>query len=197
MSCETVKVIRAILPGVQEDTLRELHALIAQSLAIPLPSDLRDQRLGLLMQMVTYTLARIPLGEEYETERAQRAVDGEEWPSRIQLSEAYGSWLDAVAAATEPDRPRRQPRFSGREARTAAGPPYTRRDALLAIARCKSEIGAWPTQSDYLRWRHIVRHASRLHGLDEPRLPDAKQLRRLYANWACARAAAQRRLEHE
>lgn len=197
MSYETVKVIRAILPGVQEDTLRELHALIAQSLAIPLPSDLRDQRLGLLIQMVTYTLARIPLGEEYETERAQRAVDGEEWPSRIQLSEAYGSWLGAVAAATEPDRPRRQLRFSSREARTAAGPPYTRRDALLAIARCKSEIGAWPTQSDYLRWRHIVRHASRLHGLDEPRLPDAKQLRRLYANWSCARATAQRRLEHE
>jgi hypothetical protein len=197
MSCETAKVIREILPGVQENTLHELRTLIAQSLAIPLPSELRDQPLGLLIQMVACTPARIPLAEEYETERAQRAVDGEEWPSRIELNEAHGSWLGAVSAATKPDGHRRHVQSLSREARTAAGPPYTRRDALLAIARCKSEIGAWPTQSDYLRWRHIVRHASRLHGLDEPRLPDAKQLRRLYANWSCARAAARRRLEHE
>jgi hypothetical protein len=37
----------------------------------------------------------------------ETAVDGEEWPSRTQLSEVYGSWLGAVSAAAESDRPRR------------------------------------------------------------------------------------------
>jgi hypothetical protein len=195
MSCETAKVIREILPGVQENTLYELRTLIAQSLAIPLPSELRDQPLGLLIQMVACTPARIPLAEEYETERAQRAVDGEEWPSRIELNEAYGSWLGAVSAATKPDGHRRHALSPSREARPAADLRCTRRDALLAIARCKSEIGSWPTQSDYLRWRHIVRHASGLHGVNEPRLPDARQLRRLYGSWPRARAEAQRRVD--
>jgi hypothetical protein len=196
MSCETARVIREILPGVQENTLHELRTLIAQSLAIPLPSELRDQPLGLLIQMVACTPARIPLAEEYETERAQRAVDGEEWPSRIQLNEAYGSWLDAVNAATKPDDHRRYAQSPSRdEACPGADLRYTRRDALLAIARCKSEIGSWPTQSDYLRWRHIVRHASGLHGLNEPCLPDARQLRRLYGSWPRARAEAQRRID--
>ncbi|HXB66421.1 MAG TPA: hypothetical protein VNV42_16270 [Solirubrobacteraceae bacterium] len=196
MSRETATVIRRILPNLQENTLRELRALIAQSLAIPLPSELQDQPLGLLIQMVACTQARIPLAEEYETERVQRAVDGEEWPSRLQLDETYGSWLGAVSAAAKPGGPRRCAQSPSRdEACPAADSRCTRRDALLAIARCKSEIGSWPTQSDYLRWRGIVRHASGLQGLNEPRLPDARQLRRLYGSWPRARAEAQRRVD--
>ena len=192
MSSETVRVIREILPGVHERALRELRSLIAYSLAAPSPAELREQRLGLLAQMVACAPARIPLGDKYEAERDRRALDGEEWPSRSQLSRAYGSWLRAVNAAMELDRPRAhtpQPSF---HARPIAGPPYTRRDALLAITRCQQEIGAWPTQSDYLQWRRILRRTGRLHGPGEPRLPDAKTLRRLFGGWTQARNAAWR-----
>lgn len=197
MSYETVKVIREILPGVHEDALHELRTLIAQSLGIPSPSELADRRLGLLAEIAVCTPARLPLGEEYETARAERAVDGEDWPTCIDLSETYGSWLGAVCTATKPSCLRSKERSASREARPAAGLPYTRRDALLAIARCKSEIGKWPTQRDYTQWRRVVRHTSRLHGFEDPRTPDVEQLRRLYASWSCAKAAAQRRLEHE
>ncbi len=62
MSSETVRVIREILPGVHERALRELRALIAYSLAAPSPAELREQRLGLLAQMVACAPARIPSG---------------------------------------------------------------------------------------------------------------------------------------
>ena len=101
MSSETVRVIREILPGVHERALRELRSLIAYSLAAPSPAELREQRLGLLAQMVACAPARIPLGDKYEAERDRRALDGEEWPSRSQLSRAYGSWPLAVNAAME------------------------------------------------------------------------------------------------
>jgi hypothetical protein len=189
MSSETVKVIRDILPGVHERALRELRALIAYSLAAPSPAELREQRLGLLIQMVARAPTRIPLGEEYEAERTQRATSGE-WPSRSQLSRAYGSWLHAVSAAMELDHPRTLP--PSYQARPAAGPPYTRRDAIHAITRCKEEIGAWPAQSDYLQWRRILRHNGRLYGPGEPRLPDTKAIRRLFGSWAHAQDAALR-----
>jgi hypothetical protein len=192
VSSEAVRVIRDILPGVHEQALRELRALIAYSLAAPSPAELREQRLGLLVQIVVRAPARIPLGEEYEAERAQRATSGEEWPSRSQLSRAYGSWLRAVSAAMELDHPRSRTPPPSYHARPVAGPPYTRRDALLAVTRCMKEIGAWPTQSDYLQWRRILRHTGRLHGPGEPRLPDAKTLRRLYGSWSQARGAAER-----
>lgn len=106
MSGETVRVIRDILPGVSDSTLKELRSLVAYSLAAPSSSELREQRLGLLVSIVAAAPTRIPLGDEYESERASRAERGEVWPSRIQLSRAYGSWLLAVSAAMELDRPR-------------------------------------------------------------------------------------------
>lgn len=192
MSSETVRVIRDILPGVNERTLRELRALIAYSLAAPSPAELREQRLGLLVQIVARDPARIPLGEEYETERGRRATCGEEWPSRSQLSRAYGSWLHAVSAAMELDRPRAHTPSPSYQARPASGRRHTRREAILSIARCRKEIGAWPTQSDYLQWRRILRHTGRIYGPGEPRLPDIKTLRRLFGSWTLARDAAER-----
>jgi hypothetical protein len=190
MSGETVRVIRQILPGVHERALRELRALIAYSLAAPSPAELREQRLGLLVQMVARAPSKIPLGDEYEAERARRASDGEAWPSRVQLGRTYGSWLLAVSAAMELDRPHAGAPYPSYQARPTAGPPYVRRDALLAITRCKDEIGEWPTQADYLQWRRILRRTGRLHGPGEPRLPDAKTFRRLYGSWSLARDAA-------
>jgi hypothetical protein len=197
VSNETVRVIRDILPGVSERTLRELRSLLAYSLAAPSSAELREQRLGLLVQMIARAPARIPLGEEYESERSDRAACGEEWPSRIQLGRAYGSWLHAVSAAMELDHPRSHTATPSYQARPMPGRPHTRRDAIRAITRCRDEIGKWPTQSDYLQWRRIVRHTGRLYGPSEPRLPDAKTLRRLYGNWTRARDAAQRWTNHE
>lgn len=192
MSGETVRVIRDIWPGVNERTLRELRALIAYSLAAPSPAELREQRLGLLLQIVSRSPARIPLGEEYEAERGLRVACGEEWPSRSQLSRAYGSWLHAVSAAMELERPRGHTPTPSYQARPAAGRRHTRRDAILAIVRCQEEIGAWPTQSDYLQWRRILRHTGRLYGPGEPRLPDVKAMRRMFGSWAHVRNAAER-----
>jgi len=183
MSSETVRVVHDILPGVSERTLEELRALIAYSLAAPSHAELREQRLGLLVQIVAREPARIPLGEEYETERGQRGISGEEWPSRIQLSRAYGSWLLAVTAAMELHRPRGHTPPPSYRARPAAGRRHTRHDAILAITRCREEIGMWPTQSDYLQWRRILRRTGRLYGAGEPRLPDVKVLRRLFGSW--------------
>lgn len=190
MSKETVRVIRDILPGVSEPTLRELRSLLAYSLSAPSSSELREQRLGLLVEMIARAPARIPLGEEYESQRAGRIASGEEWPSRSQLSRAYGSWLLAVSAAMELDRPRGDTLPPSYQARPVSGRRHTRQDAIRAIVRCHDEIGTWPTQSDYLQWRRILRHTGRLYGPGEPRLPDIKALRRLFGSWTRARDVA-------
>lgn len=192
MSSETVRVIRDILPGVNEGTLRELRILIAYSLAAPSPAELREQRLGLLVQMVANAPGWIPRGEDYEAELAKRVSEGEEWPSRSQLSRAYGSWLLAVSAAMELHDPCGHIPPPSYQARPVAGRAHTRRAAILAITRCRDEIGAWPTQSDYLQWRRILRRTGRLYGPGEPRLPDAKALRRMFGSWTRARDAAQK-----
>jgi hypothetical protein len=190
VSGEAVRVIRDILPGVNDSTLKELRSLVAYSLAAPSSSELREQRLGLLVEIVAAGPARIPLGEEYESERASRMESGEEWPSRSQLSRAYGSWLLAVSAAMELDRPRGDTLPPSYQARPVSGRRHTRQDAIRAIVRCRDEIGIWPTQSDYLQWRRILRHTGRLYGPREPRLPDTKVLRRLFGSWTRARHAA-------
>jgi hypothetical protein len=192
VSGEAVRVIRDILPGVSGSTLKELRSLVAYSLAAPSSSELREQRLGLLVSIVAAAPTRIPLGEEYESKRASRTERGEVWPSRSQLSRAYGSWLLAVSAAMELDRPRGHIPPPSYQARPVSGRRHTREDAIRAIVRCHDEIGAWPTQSDYLQWRRILRHTGRLYGPGEPRLPDTKALRRLFGSWTRARDAAQR-----
>lgn len=55
MSSEAVRVIRDILPGVSEQMLAELRSLVAYSLAVPSPSELREQCLGLLVEMIART----------------------------------------------------------------------------------------------------------------------------------------------
>jgi hypothetical protein len=81
VSGEVLRVIRDILPGVSDSTLKELRSLVAYSLAAPSSSELREQRLGLLVSIVAAAPTRIPLGEEYESERASRTERGEVWPS--------------------------------------------------------------------------------------------------------------------
>jgi hypothetical protein len=175
VSSEAVRVIRDIPPGVSEQTLVELRSLVAYSLAVPSPSELREQRLGLLIEMIARAPARIPLGEAYENERAGRIASGEELPSaltlRSQLSRAYGSWLLAVSAAIELNRPSGDTPPPSYQARPVSGRRYTREDVILAIVRCQDEIGAWPTQSHYLQWRRILRHTGRLYGPGEPGCP--------------------------
>ena len=143
MSSETVRVIRDILPGVNERTLRELRALIAYSLAAPSSAELREQRLGLLVQIVARDPARIPLGEEYETERGRRAPCGEEWPSRSQLSRAYGSWLHAVSAAMEliVHAPTPQPPATRRAPHPADATPAARQSSRSPAAEKRSAPG--------------------------------------------------------
>ena len=177
-----------------DSTLKELRSLtVAYSLAAPSSSELRGtNRLGLLVSIVAAAPTRIPLGDEYESERASRTERGEVWPSRIQLSRAYGSWLLRGRRAMELDRPRGHIPPPSYQARPVSGRPHTREDAIRAIVRCHDEIGAWPTQSDYLQWRRILRHTGRLYGPGEPRLPDTKALRRLFGSWTHARDAAQR-----
>jgi hypothetical protein len=195
VSSEAVHIVRNIIPGMGETTLRELRSLVAYSLAAPSSSELREQRLGLLVEMVAAAPAHIPLSDEYDTQRHERLAAGQTWPSRSQLSRAYGSWLRAVAAAIELEQPQRTAPAPSYQARPVAGHPYTREDAVRAIARCCEEIGHWPNQSDYLQWRRILRHMGRLYGPGEPRLPDPKALRRLYGNWLHASEAAQRWIE--
>lgn len=197
MSGETVRVIRDLLPGVSHSTLKELRSLVAYSLAAPSSSELREQRLGLLVSIVAAAPTRIPLGDEYESERASRTERGEVWPSRSQLSRAYGSWLLAVSAAMELDRPRGHTPPPSYQARPVSGRRHTREGAIRAIARCHDEIGTWPTQSDYLQWRRLLRHTGRLYGPGEPRLPDTKTLRRLFGSWTQAQDAAQRWVDED
>jgi hypothetical protein len=200
-------------PGTCSDIAkRDLLRLLGHSLATDSPADRRQQRLGLLIELISEGGEFIP-STRYEKVRKERAAQGVDWPNAVNLTRAYGHWLVAVKAAN---------RFwfgGGRErvsdnhhhARgTQAGYEPVKIVAALREAKIDLELPGdhWPTKWEYEEWAQIKRRLARRSGSDGAaktggegatgrgdigtRYPGLKQIRKAFGTYDEAVRAAHR-----
>lgn len=187
MSSELAAGIARIAPLLPTGVRRDLRELLAYDVAVGEPVSERALRFGLLCELLEGAGGEIPSVRDYEVERTRHA---EPMPSAAQLSRRYGGWLRAVRTASwlaqggSGRPPVREPRRHQ--------PPYDRREALLALVRCRRVLGEWPTPSLYAEWARVRRLAERRWGDGRGRVPGPSVLRRLFAGFERAAQAARR-----
>lgn len=183
------QMIAALVHALPEKTCADLHRLLAYSLAAPTPSELREARLGLLMELIRGLGGRVPRVSDYDRLRTRRARLAESWPSHSQLIRAYGNWLSAVGAALKLDQG--LPGVSYRAPR----PPrrYTNEALLNAIDLCALSTGGLPTESDYRDWARLTKEAEHRYGCGRVAVPGSVAIRRRFGTWSSAIRAASRR----
>ena len=183
-----------LLRSLPMEAVADVERLLAWRLTYVEPAVLREARLGLLLDMVTDAEGSMPLADDYETERAARAAQGESWPAASTLSRVYNGWARACRAAI------RLVEVGVSTAVGSAGAPSTRAPngaprrnvVFAALSQYRREYGRWPAQTEYHRWRRdLRRRASRL-GLDDPELPSLPQIRASFGDFDRATGAARR-----
>jgi hypothetical protein len=179
---EVAQALAGLVLALPEQTVTDLHGLLAHTVAAPSPAQIRESRVGLLLTLVADSPGEVPTVERYETERKRREGSGENWPAHSTLIRAYGHWLAAVRAAMRLQRDggrARVPR-SHHHARLRTG--YTREQVMGALRTCADALGSWPTEWEYEEWARLRREAARLAGLPEPTLPVLKPIRTLFGS---------------
>lgn len=193
---EVAWAIAAIVPELPQETAADLQRLLRHSITAPRPSELREARLGLLIDLVSDGSGEVPSSDDYNRVRGEREEIGQTWPAHTTLIRAYGGhWLAAVRAAM-------RVAYSDTAINVAASPgyfgsrlAYSRDEVAAAIASCWRNLGLdpdgpGPTQEEYLEWAGLTRRARRLAGKPDPRLPGSSAVRRLCGNWGRAVALA-------
>jgi hypothetical protein len=188
----TAQTIIALVPHLPEPTRSQLRRMLANSIAAPTPAELREARLGLLSELIAQGHADTN-SDSYEEVRAARAAGGELWPSRSQLTRAYGTWLHALDAATTLAS---EPLGAGAPSdrgRNRVSRRYTRNDLIVAIQRCRLALDEWPTASTYGHWRRVALRAARQHGAANAAIPSTPVVTKRFGTWTRALAIAQAR----
>jgi hypothetical protein len=168
----------------------QLRQMLANSIAAPTPAELREARLGLLTELIAQGDSETN-SDKYEAVRAARAARGEQWPSRSQLTRAYGTWLHALRAATTLAS---EPLGAGAPSdlrRSRVSRRYTRNDLIVAIQRCRLALGEWPTASAYGHWRRLALRAARRHGPANAAIPSTCVIAKRFGTWSRALALAE------
>lgn len=176
---ETARVIARLMRVIPDDARRDVMTVLAHRITYVQPSQRREPRLGLLIDLVSDgELASVAT---YERERRARAAAGDErWPAASTLSRAYNGWDRAQRAAM-------QLHFRGGRGISDRGPAgfssaYTRSEAITALLRFFDENGFWPTRSEWESWAQDRRRFARRHGHNDPRVPGFKQIRTLFGS---------------
>jgi hypothetical protein len=187
---ETVQTIVALVPYLPDPTRIQLRKMLANSIAAPTAAELREARLGLLIELVTGGDSQDANTDSYEALRAKRAAAGQTWPSRSQLSRAYGTWLRALDAATTlaGEATGGAPSHCGRP---RVRHRYSRRDLVLALQRSHIALGMWPSPREYQRWRSLAVRAARNHGRAAAAIPSHPVIARRFGTWSRALALAE------
>ena len=169
-----------VLEVLPEPWARDLDRLIAQLLHEYSTTDIREIRLGLIVELVLED-GQAPSWDRYDEAREQRAPAGQVWPDRTTLSAHYGGWVGAVRAAMDLYRIGGRARIPySRLPAHEAPPPYTREEIERALIKCMLKLGHRPVKQEYVEWSSLERRASRETGSGDPRFPDVSVIRRRY-----------------
>ncbi len=191
------QAIAQLVPDLDIRSARDLARLLGHAVAAPNRARIREARLGLLVEMLSWREgASLPSEDEYNALAAQRAEDGEHWPTSRTLRSAYGHWLKAVQAASNHLRGYNE---SGGRMKVPASNAhgrrhrrYTRQDVLDDIKRARLAIGDWPTEWEYEEYTRCIRLVARRQGQPPPRIAGIKQIRAHFGSYPSAAKAAQR-----
>jgi hypothetical protein len=190
---EVAQNLAALVPALTEKAATDLRRLLGRTLTLPTPAELREARLGLLIDLVVELEGEVPSIELYNQRRARRADEaGEEWPAHTTLIRAYGStWLAAVKAAMRVAFEGSKHTVSQDNHHRKFVKPYQREECLSAIRQCAEAIGATPSLMEYNDWTILMRRSHRLAGQADPRLPSRETLLKFWGSWErLARAAS-------
>ncbi|MGI8801037.1 MAG: hypothetical protein ACR2KV_02530 [Solirubrobacteraceae bacterium] len=159
--------------------------MLANSIAAPTPAELREARLGLLLELVDSVGIERASADTYDALRAARSASGVSWPSRSQLSRAYGGWIRALEAATKLIH-QAGPGSPGDSRRSSARRYSSRADLLVSVEQCRLVIGTWPSRSTYTRWASLAVRTARRHGRTDPAIPSARAIIKRFGTWTRA-----------
>jgi hypothetical protein len=187
---EAAQTIEALVPYLPQETANELLRLLVHWLAAPTPAQLRERRIGLLVEIVADETGEVPSTAEYED---RRTLARGSWPHYATLIRAYGHWLKAVEVAMRMHKLGGVARTPSSFAHGGARPGYTRTEACFAIEGFERMFGLMPTEWEFEEWRLLARRLARSAGNPEPRIPGMKQIRKLFGDYARAVETARTR----
>lgn len=183
-----------------ENDARDLMELLAHSLSAQTAVERREARLGLLIDLVADAAAkcstRPPRRQDYDEARAERAQNGEHWPSSSALCDSYLGWSRAITAAIVVFEGNARGVSTDKSHASKHRQTYTRPEITRSIINCREATGDWPTQWEMAIWAQAQRRLARLSNRQTTELlPGLKQIRKKFGTWD--RALARARDEYE
>lgn len=180
-ACQLLAEVATALPT---RTRNELARLLGHSVAMPTPQELREMRLGLLVEMVAQ--GEIPRTSSYDELRGQRNAAGADWPGSTGLIMHYGTWAAASRGAFDLAFGITLKRARSRTPHMWPSVPYTRKEILRALEVASEKVGQAIGQWEYQELRRVERQLASRTGTPDPRLPDLGVIRRNFGGWDAA-----------
>lgn len=166
-----------VIPGLDDRTVDELDQLIGLRLTFPTAAELRDGRLGLLLEMIAVSQGVFPQVPEYRAERKARKALGEIWPDASTISRAYKGWDRACRAAMRLHHLGGASRVQGEPHYQRPRDSYTREEILAAIDRFwRDHDRCWPQYTEFFKWGEKLRRDANRRGDRDPRIPCPNQV---------------------
>lgn len=182
---EAAQMIAEIATDLPESSRTELVRLLGHSVAMPTVQELREMRLGLLVEMVSET-GGLPTADSYDRLRDLRKEQGAEWPRSTGLAAHYGTWTFALRAATDIAFGETLRRARARIPRPWVPRPYSRREIVEALERSSRKVGQVIGQWEYVELRRVERLLAARNGTDDPRLPELQVIHKHFGGWHAA-----------
>lgn len=143
---EVAHALAGIVSSLPDEAVEDLRRMLGHELADQPMPERRHLRLGLLMKLALSGTGEFIHVEDYEAARNARARQGEDWPASSTLSDAYGTWTKAVAAAMAvafAGANMQRPSINNNH-RHGNKPRFTMREVLETITRAHTALGDWP-----------------------------------------------------
>ena len=190
---EACLVIAEVAPQLPHRTRVELTRLLEHSVAAPTDQELREMRLGLLVELVRD--GELPNVGTYQEARSERATQGEEWPDAGNLTRHFGNWASTCRAAADLAFNITKNRVKTQTIRLWPKEPYTRLDVEKSLRRASRKVGQLIGQWEYVELRRVERRLAAVQGRPDPRFPELRTICRCFGSWDHAIASTQRSME--
>lgn len=182
---ELAQGLGSILHAFPREAIEDLERLLSNELGAPTAAQLREARLGLLIELISTGDGEIPSTRAYNDLRRHRSeTKGEHWPAASSLVESYGSFGAAVRAAMRLHHDGSAARVPHTHRHARSYRCYSRNEVVAALKKFRDQHGSWPrSELEYLTWGETVRRARRNGGHPDPRIPTARPIRKLFGNF--------------
>ena len=181
---EACQILAATASALPEQTRHELARLLSHSVAMPTEQELREMRLGLLVEMVKD--GTLPRTKDYDELRNARRKAGADWPGSTGLILHYGTWAATSRAAVDLAFHETTNRARARTPHMWPIVPYTRKEIVEALELASEKVGQPIGQWEYVELRRVERQLAWRNGSPDPRYPELGVIRKHFGGWDAA-----------